>query len=246
VHAETGLRLEIVSRGAEARLAVAGCASLVDQSADGVLLFDIGGGSSELVWIDLEAARREGRKRRMADRIRAWQSLPIGVVNLSERHGGHEVTPVVFEAMVEEVSAHLNGFPQAAALAEMVGRGRVHMLGTSGTVTTLAGVHLALPRYDRRRVDGVWLSDPEVSDLTARIAAMDYAARVADPCIGKDRADLVISGCAILEAFRRRWRCDRLRVADRGLREGVLVELMARDGVWRPGKRRARQGRSNG
>ena len=112
------------------------------------------------------------------------------------------------------------------------------MLGTSGTVTTLAGVHLRLPRYDRRRVDGTWLSGIEVAELVGTLVAMDYEARVANPCIGRERADLVLAGCAILEAFRRRWPCDRLRVADRGLREGVLVEMMAEDGVWR---RRRRQ-----
>ena len=115
------------------------------------------------------------------------------------------------------------------------------MLGTSGTVTTLAGVHLGLPRYDRRRVDGTWLTGSEVAGWSRRLVAMDYDARVANPCIGRERADLVLAGCAILEAIRRRWPCERLRVADRGLREGVLVELMAEDGVWRP--RSGRRGR---
>jgi exopolyphosphatase/guanosine-5'-triphosphate,3'-diphosphate pyrophosphatase len=230
VRSEVGLDLEIVSQETEARLAVAGCASLVDPTASGVILFDIGGGSSELVWIDL-AAPSDGRRRRMSDRVRSWVSLPVGVVNVSERHGSSEDK---FEAMVDEVAALLSTFPDAEALDRAVATGTVHMLGTSGTVTTLAGVHLKLPRYDRRRVDGTWLTGAEVASLVAMIVAMDHAARVAHPCIGRDRADLVIAGCAILEAIRRRWPCDRLRVADRGLREGMLVELMAEDGVWRP------------
>jgi exopolyphosphatase/guanosine-5'-triphosphate,3'-diphosphate pyrophosphatase len=115
------------------------------------------------------------------------------------------------------------------------------MLGTSGTVTTLAGIHLNLPRYDRRRVDGVWLTGERVAGLIEELVAMDYAARIANPCIGRERADLVLAGCAILEAIRRRWPCERLRVADRGLREGVLVEMMAEDGVWR-----SRSGRRSG
>jgi exopolyphosphatase/guanosine-5'-triphosphate,3'-diphosphate pyrophosphatase len=106
-------------------------------------------------------------------------------------------------------------------------------------VTTLAGVHLGLPRYDRRRVDGTWLSGEQVATLVGTLVAMDYDARVGNPCIGSERADLVLAGCAILEAIRRRWPCERLRVADRGLREGVLVELMVEDGVWRAGARRA-------
>ena len=230
---ETGLALEIVSREAEARLAVAGCASLVDTSAAGVILFDIGGGSSELVWIDLTPAA-DGRRRRMADRIRSWMSLPVGVVNVSERHGGRHITPDGFALMVDEVAAMVADFPDGTALDAAVAAGGVHMLGTSGTVTTLAGIHLGLPRYDRRRVDGTWLSGARVAELIAELATMDYAARVANPCIGRERADLVLAGCAILEAIRRRWPCERLRVADRGLREGVLVELMSEDGVWRP------------
>ena len=232
VRSETGLVLEIVSRETEARLAVAGCASLIDPTSAGVILFDIGGGSSELVWIDL-AGGSGGRRRRMSERIGNWMSLPVGVVNLSERHGGQHVSPELFEAMVAEVAAMLAAFPESLALDAAYATGRLHMLGTSGTVTTLAGIHLGLPRYDRRRVDGAWLSGRQVADLIEALVAMDYEARVANPCIGRERADLVLAGCAILEAFRRRWPCDRLRVADRGLREGVLVELMAEDGVWR-------------
>jgi exopolyphosphatase / guanosine-5'-triphosphate,3'-diphosphate pyrophosphatase len=231
VFRETGLTLEIVSRETEARLAVAGCASLVDSASKGVILFDIGGGSSELVWLDL-STNSGGRRRRMSDRIRTWMSLPVGVVNVSERHGGRDVTPELFETMVGEVIAMLSGFPEIDALDSAVATGEVHMLGTSGTVTTLAGVHLRLPRYDRRRVDGAWLSGDQVSGLVADLLAMNYEARVANPCIGRERADLVLAGCAILEAIRRRWPCERLRVADRGLREGVLVEMMAEDGVW--------------
>jgi exopolyphosphatase/guanosine-5'-triphosphate,3'-diphosphate pyrophosphatase len=132
----------------------------------------------------------------------------------------------------------LASFPEAEALDLAVASGGIHMLGTSGTVTTLAGVHLRLPRYDRRRVDGTWLSGSQVESLVATLVAMDYDARVGNPCIGRERADLVLAGCAILEAIRRRWPCERLRVADRGLREGVLVELMSEDGVWRTGTRR--------
>jgi exopolyphosphatase/guanosine-5'-triphosphate,3'-diphosphate pyrophosphatase len=181
----------------------------------------------------------------MADRIRSWMSLPVGVVNVSERHGGRHITLAQFERMVDEVAALVADFPEGAALDRAVAAGGVHMLGTSGTVTTLAGIHLKLPRYDRRKVDGVCLAGGEVRSLIADLAGMDYDARVANPCIGRERADLVLAGCAILEAVRRRWPCERLRVADRGLREGVLVELMAQDGVWQPrsGRRAGEAGR---
>ncbi|CTQ53746.1 Exopolyphosphatase [Roseibium album] len=231
VQAETGLALEVVNRETEARLAVAGCASLVSHDADGVILFDIGGGSSEIVWLDLRN-RCGARGFALTRFIRSWISLPVGVVNLAERHGGVHVTPDIFEAMVEDAGDHLDGFNLSDNLSEAIASGRVHMLGTSGTVTTLAGVHLGLKRYDRRRVDGTWLRDEEVSKMIDQLRDMPYEARVENPCIGADRADLVLAGCAILEAIRRRWTCSKLRVADRGLREGILTELMAADGVW--------------
>lgn len=227
---ETGLTLEVVSRETEARLAVAGCASLIDWQSDGVLLFDIGGGSSELVWLDL---KRHGKHEDLTRHIRAWTSLPVGVVTLSERHGGVVVDHRVFEEMVRDVDGMLDGLVEGPDLSQALANGEFHMLGTSGTVTTLAGVHLGLKRYDRRRVDGVWLADSEVSDMIGQLLEMTFAERIANPCIGADRADLVLAGCAILEAIRRRWPCERLRVADRGLREGILTEMMAADGVWR-------------
>ena len=244
VQKETGLALEVVNRETEARLAVAGCVSLVDQQADGVILFDIGGGSSEIVWLDLRN-RCGARGFALTRFVRAWTSLPVGVVNLAERHGGVHVTPEIFEAMVEDVSALLEKSDLGADLTEAIASGGMHMLGTSGTVTTLAGVHLGLKRYDRRRVDGTWLEDGQVGAMIDHLREMPYEKRVENPCIGADRADLVLAGCAILEAIRRRWTCSRLRVADRGLREGILTELMAADGVWSR-KGNGRRGRYRG
>jgi exopolyphosphatase/guanosine-5'-triphosphate,3'-diphosphate pyrophosphatase len=222
--------LEIINRETEARLAVSGCSSLVGREARSVVLFDIGGGSSEIAVIRIG----ENRSSRLANHITHWTSLPVGVVTLSERHGGRDVTPDVFEAMTVEVEGMLGGFDCPA-----IDRGDdFHLIGTSGTVTTLAGVHLDLPRYDRRRVDGLWLSDDEVSAMQAKLLSWDFEGRAANPCIGPDRADLVLAGCAILEAIRRRWPAQRMRVADRGLREGLLTDMMADDGVWRRGRNR--------
>ncbi|MBD8876026.1 Ppx/GppA family phosphatase [Labrenzia polysiphoniae] len=245
VQKETGLALEVVNRETEARLAVAGCVSLVDQQADGVILFDIGGGSSEIVWLDLRN-RCGARGFALTRFIRSWTSLPVGVVNLAERHGGVDVTHEVFEAMVADAAGHLEDFNLGDDLTHAIATGKVHMLGTSGTVTTLAGVHLGLKRYDRRRVDGAWLEDDQVGAMIDRLREMPYEERVENPCIGADRADLVLAGCAILEAIRRRWSCSRLRVADRGLREGILTELMAADGVWSRKTHGRRNGRQRG
>ncbi|MCV6601776.1 MAG: exopolyphosphatase [Cohaesibacter sp.] len=255
VYKETGLKLEIVNRETEARLAVAGCASLVHPEAEGVVLFDIGGGSSEIVWLDLDKIAEEEKQplpgekrnrqtrramRRLSERMRCWTSLQVGVVTLSEKHGGHIVTKEHFEAMVAEVREMLHEFDEREALAHAIQNKHIHMLGTSGTVTTLAGVHLGLERYDRKQVDGTWLSAQEVRSMIARVLEMDFEERIANPCIGQDRADLVLAGCAILEAFHREWPCPQLRVADRGLREGILMEMMLDDGVWTPqsGKKR--------
>jgi exopolyphosphatase/guanosine-5'-triphosphate,3'-diphosphate pyrophosphatase len=129
--------------------------------------------------------------------------------------------------MIAEVAVHVDRFA-----ASHGGTQGLHLLGTSGTVTTIAGVYLDLARYERRRVDGCWLSDTQITGVVERLLAMSYDGRVANPCIGAERADLVLAGCAILEAIRRAFPCERLRVADRGLREGMLVQMMREDGVW--------------
>jgi exopolyphosphatase/guanosine-5'-triphosphate,3'-diphosphate pyrophosphatase len=220
VAAETGIELEVIDRETEAALAVIGCSPLVDPRGRGAILFDIGGGSTELVRIERD---REGGP----PQIKAWMSIPVGVVTLAERHGGHDITPESYAAMIAEVTAHLATFAAAHGF-NLYG---MHLLGTSGTVTTLAGLHLGLARYDRRKVDGLWMNDIEITQAIARLCGMDYQRRVANGCIGVERADLVLAGCAILDAIRQAFPLPRLRVADRGLREGMLVEMMREDGA---------------
>lgn len=227
----TGLELEIVDRETEARLAAVGSASLADAAAEGVLLFDIGGGSSEIVWLG-RAERRAGGgappiSLALSERVRFWASLQLGVVTLAEKFGGLDVSDATFEAMIDYVADELESFV-ALVSAEQRCR-RFHLLGTSGTVTTIAGVFLGLARYDRRRVDGLWMSSEEVNCAIASLRKMTYGERAANGCIGLGRADLVLAGCAILEAIRRAFPADRIRIADRGLREGILLELMNAD-----------------
>ncbi len=243
VRERTGMKLEVVDRETEARLAVSGCASLIDPTARGVVVFDIGGGSTELVWLDFGADGWPGTLR-VQRHVAGWASLPFGVVTIAERFGGIDVTRDSFERMVAFVREKLATFPGRAAITQASADGRVHLLGTSGTVTTICGVHLGLERYDRRQVDGTWMRDGDVVDVTERLIAMSYDERVGNPCIGADRADLVLAGCAIFEGIRREWPCERVRVADRGLREGMLMTLMAQDGVWR--RHRARQDGTTG
>jgi exopolyphosphatase/guanosine-5'-triphosphate,3'-diphosphate pyrophosphatase len=227
VERQLGLRLDIIDRETEARLAATGCTPLIDPAVNRAILFDIGGGSSELVHLGAQS-NGAGPPRPV---IHEWVSLPLGVVTLAEKHGGVGVDPPLFETMVEEVRSHLGSF----AAAHANGAGQFHLLGTSGTVTTIAGVHLKLRRYDRRYVDGCWMNSGEIDAVIQTLLGMSYEQRVANACIGAERADLVLAGCAILEAIRRAFPCNRLRVADRGLREGMLVEMMRHDGVWAGG-----------
>jgi exopolyphosphatase / guanosine-5'-triphosphate,3'-diphosphate pyrophosphatase len=227
VRREVGLDLEIVDRETEAELAAIGCTPLMDPQAEGVILFDIGGGSSEIVLLGPCAPSNGGPPN---PQIRAWASLPVGVVSLAERYGGVAVDDALYEAMTAEVLDHVRRFADAHCAG--INLPAMHLLGTSGTVTTIAGLYLRLRRYDRRQVDGCWMIDGQVSAVLDELRRMSYDERVASPCIGAERADLVLAGCAILEAIRRVFPCTRLRVADRGLREGMLVQLMRADDVW--------------
>jgi exopolyphosphatase / guanosine-5'-triphosphate,3'-diphosphate pyrophosphatase len=229
VREKVELELEVIDRATEAELAATGCTPLIDPLAESVILFDIGGGSSELV--RMASTRSPGGPPLPV--IRAWMSLPVGVVTLAERHGGIDVGRTLFETMIAEVAAHIDRFVAQHEAAAPIDA--IHLLGTSGTVTTIAGVHLGLKRYDRRQVDGCWMSDGEISAVVERLLGMSYEERAANACIGAERADLVLAGCAILEAIRRAFPCKRLRVADRGLREGMLVQMMREDRVWNGG-----------
>jgi exopolyphosphatase/guanosine-5'-triphosphate,3'-diphosphate pyrophosphatase len=222
VRAETGLELEIIDRETEASLAAMGAEPLVDRQAETALVFDIGGGSTEMLWM-----RRAGGRFETV----AWTSLAAGVVTISERFGGGvDVTPQSFAAMRAHLQPMLKEFAERVAAATGAAAPvPSHLLGTSGTVTTIAGVQLGLARYDRTKVDGCWLDSAEIGAVTERLLRLSYAQRAANPCIGRERADLVLAGCAILEEIRLAFPAERIRVADRGLREGILAMLMRED-----------------
>ena len=220
VRAETGLTLDLISPEEEARLAALGCTDLIDAAAAAVLVFDIGGGSTEMSWIATDGA---------LPRTLAWTSFPFGVVTLAEEAGTKDLDRAAYDAMVARVADAVRGFAGPAAARGLFGTPRAHLIGTSGTVTSLAGVKKRLPRYNRRAVDGSWLSAHDVSAVSEQLRAMGYERRASEPCIGAERADLVVPGCAILEGIMKVWPSDRVRVGDRGLREGMLIELMRAD-----------------
>jgi len=216
---ETGIELEVISAAEEARLAVSGCVSLFDDDSDYAFVFDIGGGSTELIWATIDQPGEF--------QILEWTSMPCGVVSLAEEYGGGNISENMYADMVADVERRLAPFEARHRLSAFIKNGQVQMIGTSGTVTTVAGIYLGLQRYDRNRVDGLWIERDHINGISHKLASMTYEERVAEPCIGVERADLVVAGCAIWEAISNTWACERLRVADRGLREGVLLDLMA-------------------
>lgn len=241
VREETGIELEIVSAEEEARLAVQGSLDLLDEGMDAALVVDIGGGSTELCWVDLAEWRsRGGFASGGRPPLRGWSTMPMGVVTLSEHFpepDDEAERAAWYEAMKAHVRSHMKAPKGARRLRSVFEAGKAHMVGTSGTVTSVAGVHLNLERYDRSRVDGMWMSSADAHTICRRLASKDPAGRAGEGCIGIERADLVVAGCAILEAVMEAWPTERMRVGDRGLREGLLLNLM------RKKRRRGRRGR---
>jgi exopolyphosphatase/guanosine-5'-triphosphate,3'-diphosphate pyrophosphatase len=234
VAAETGLRLQIISPQEEARLSVAGCLNLLDRTADAALVVDVGGGSTELSWVELKGAPPTG-----TPPVRAWLSIPMGVVTLAERFPeGEQATEGWYRDMVDTVKTEIAAFRRAEPLRAIFDADRAHLIGTSGAITSLAGLHLNLPRYDRNKVDGIWMTRGECDAAAGRLLALNARERAEQPCIGPDRADLVLAGAAILQAVQELWPCTRVRVADRGLREGILISLMSDRGRRRRRRRR--------
>ncbi|EPY02939.1 Ppx/GppA phosphatase family protein [Magnetospirillum fulvum] len=216
----TGLAPDIISAQEEAGLALAGCSSLLDPHVPWSLVFDIGGGSTELVWVRTDG---DGQS------VKGVRSVPTGVVTLAEQSGAEMATLAGYEAVVARLTEAFAPFEHEHGIAaRMVGE-QAQMLGTSGTVTTLGALHLGLERYDRALIDGLNLNFADIAAVSRMLAGMSSDDRAAHPCIGPERADLVVAGCAILDAVCRLWPLGRLRVADRGVREGVLLGMMRED-----------------
>ena len=223
VRRDTGLQLEIIQPEEEARLAVLGCHVLLEQGEGPALIFDIGGGSTELVLV------QPGDK---VPRIVDWLSVPWGGVSLTDTVQGSDTTEA--ERLDRYVGMRTSLGRSFAEFAERIrdytrSTEPIRLLGTSGTVTTLASLHLELPQYDRRAVDGLIVPSIAMRDISNRLSRMSGPDRKRLPCIGDDRANLVIAGCAILESILDIWPAEQLGVADRGIREGILRSLIAAD-----------------
>ncbi|WP_035613541.1 Ppx/GppA phosphatase family protein [Hyphomonas johnsonii] len=226
VHAETGLTFKIIGSKEEARLATIGCHDLIEPDAASVLVVDIGGGSTELSWVNADMARANGFRGLLEQApILSWTSLPLGVVTLSEAFS-HFDEGEGYPHMLDHARKVLNAWTGIEQVREAMGATGAHMIGTSGTVTCLAGVHLKLDRYRRDRVDGSWLSREESAATIQLLRDLGLDGRATLPTIGEERAGLMLSGCAIVEAVWEAFPAGRLRVADRGLREGLLLSMM--------------------
>ncbi len=214
---ETGIALDIISAREEARLAVLGCHALLEPGDGPALIFDIGGGSTELVLVDSSGA---------APKIIDWLSMPWGVVSLTETEPHAENRPDERVAAYARMRARVAESVAAFATRLPKRTDDLRLLGTSGTVTTLASVHLDLPKYDRQLIDGLIVPTQSMRDISGRLSLLSLEERRALPSIGSERADLVVAGCAILESILDIWPAQRLGIADRGIREGILRCLM--------------------
>lgn len=219
---ETGLNISIISAREEAELALAACTSLLQDRRETTgrgLLFDIGGGSTEVAWarIDRDARRHD---------LSGYVSLPVGIMTLGERDGADIFSDTGYRAVVDEISNVLRGFDDVHCIAREIARQNVTLLGTSGTVTTLASLALAQERYDRTGIDGASLSVPQALGIIDSLRQSGLNGLAHHPVIGPDRARYLLPGCAIFEAIVTTWPMAEVRVADRGLRDGMLLRMI--------------------
>lgn len=227
VKEETGISLEVISPRVESRLAVMGCINLVDPTKDVALVIDIGGGSTELSWVDVRKLKDDTANHRLhRPPISAWASLPIGVVTLTERVPETDDKTTWYSALKDVVHETIKEQGCATRFTNLFQQGRGHLIGTSGTITSLAGIHLKLPYYQRAKVDGLWLRSVDAVAVARDMGSRSFAERAEEPCIGTDRAHLLVAGCAIIDVLCEMWPSKMIRVADRGLREGMLIGLM--------------------
>ncbi len=220
VKREIGLTLEVISSGEEARLAMLGCAPLLGTEKKYALIFDIGGGSTEVTWAEMQGA---GKRPRLIDHL----SIAQGVVGMTEKYGTGQIAENNYAAMLKSVADVVRGFNDQHNITGRIAAGEVQMAGCSGTITTLGAAHKGLVRYQRDAVDGMFLERTAALALIDKMRRLDYEGRAAFPSIGYERADLMVAGCAILQAMLDLWPVDQFRIADRGLRDGIMNDLIS-------------------
>ncbi len=218
VKKEVGIDLEIISFEEECRLGVTGCVPLISRQISHALVFDIGGGSTEVSWAHIDENNRVG--------LDAALSFPLGVITVSEAFTGKGLSSAAYRAVVEKVVSYLRPFEERLGVMDFIRRGDVQMIAMSGTVTTIGAFHLGLTTYNRSAVDGLALGYDDLSKAKRRLEKLPFAEKEAHPCIGPQRADLTLPGCAILQGICEMWPIGEITIADRGLREGVVLDLI--------------------
>jgi exopolyphosphatase/guanosine-5'-triphosphate,3'-diphosphate pyrophosphatase len=219
VEKEVRIKLDIIDAGEEARLAMMGCKALLDPKCSHAVVFDVGGGSTEIIWLKIGKYKNP--------EIIDWVSVPFGVVNLSEKFDSKKtITAERYKAMMQMIDDAIRGFVKKNNIKSVIGQGTVQLLGSSGTVTTLTSMHLGLNTYDRNKVDGASVTAARMQEMCDQLSGLSYAERIKKPSIGEDRAELVVAGCAIIEVIMAQMPINDIRVADRGIREGMLLDLM--------------------
>ena len=216
VRSELGMDIDVISTEDEAKLAFTGCSALLTNDSKRAIVFDIGGGSTELMWVDVESGKT----------IDDWLSVGFGVMNLSDKFGGSNLADITFKDMVSTLVSKLKDFDIANKISQTIADTKVQLLSTSGTVTTLAAIFMDLPRYDRSKIDGITLPVADIRATTQKLLNMKQYERFNHPCIGADRADFILSGCAIFEAISTLWPTKDIIIADRGVREGIILSLL--------------------
>jgi len=223
---DLGIAIEVITPLEEARLALSGCAAILDPKTPYAVAFDIGGGSTEIIWLKLLPSPGNRRSRIPIVQVIDCASLPFGVVTLSEVYGTRFTDFGIYKDLREKVAGEVHRFSLKNNIQSPIKKGQVQMAGTSGTITTIGALHLKLPKYDRRYIDGLFLKLPDIHQVCESLLAMTHLERSQSACIGPGRADLVLMGTAILEGICDVWKLPHLRVADRGVREGILMDLL--------------------
>ena len=231
VKRELDLDIEVINNEEEAKLAVIGCSSLLSHDAQKAIVFDIGGGSTEVIWIDVQKLMEKklssgGSFLDLDGVVIDWISVDSGVMNLADRFGGASFADVTYDDMVKFLKNKLTEFSERNRIAETIASEAVQMVSTSGTLTTLGAICLGLPKYDRTKIDGLSLPLADIRDTIDSIYHMRPSERFNNGCIGPERADFILSGCAVFDAISRLWPVDNISIADRGVREGIILSLM--------------------
>jgi exopolyphosphatase/guanosine-5'-triphosphate,3'-diphosphate pyrophosphatase len=223
---DLNINIEVITPLEEARLALSGCAAILDPKIPYAVAFDIGGGSTEIIWLKLMPSSQDQCFGIPTVEVIDCASLPFGVVTLSEIYGSHFGDFGIYQELRKKVANEVQNFSIKNNIQTHIQNGQVQMAGTSGTITTIGAVHLNLPKYDRRFIDGLFLHLKDIHRVSGQLLAMTHLERAQSSCIGPGRADLVLMGTAILEGICDVWALPHLRVADRGVREGILIDLL--------------------